>query len=100
MNYERWCAMRGFGARLAGDTSPTAQERAEAKRARKAAKRRRDAALAALGQQASEARAIAETLWLIASLRGPLGDAFYRADAHEDDCRLTMGQIRRGEVVP
>lgn len=41
--YERWCAMRGFGARLAGDTSPTAQERAEAKRARKTAKRRRDA---------------------------------------------------------
>lgn len=93
--YEYWCQLRvparswfrGRGA-------------AEAKRARKAAKRRRDAALAALGQQASEARAIAETLWLIASLRGPLGDAFYRADAHEDDCRLTMGQIRRGEVVP
>ena len=43
MRYEQWCAMRGFGARLSGDTSPTAQERAEAKRTRKAAKRRRDA---------------------------------------------------------
>lgn len=41
--YERWCAMRGFGARLANDTSPTPQELAESKRARKAAKRRRDA---------------------------------------------------------
>lgn len=51
MSYERWCAMRGFGARLAGDTSPTAQERAEAKRARKAAKRRRDAERTRLGQE-------------------------------------------------
>lgn len=49
MSYERWCAMRGFGARLAGDTSPTAQERAKAKRARKAAKRRRDAERARRG---------------------------------------------------
>lgn len=51
MSYERWCAMRGFGARLAGDTSPTPQELAEAKRARKAAKRRRDAERTAAGQE-------------------------------------------------
>lgn len=81
MSYERWCAMRGFGARLAGDTSPTPQELAEAKRARKAAKRRRDAALTALGQRMS--RAIAKD-----HAGGYL------------DARMVDRAIRRGEVVP
>lgn len=91
--YDQWCKRRGFGW-----SSMTRIERAKAKRARKAAKRRRDAALTALGQQASEARVVSNALaW---RMSGPLGDAFHLADEYEDDCRMTMRQIRRGEVQP
>lgn len=84
--------------RLDTSAGDARMEAAEAKRARKAAKRRRDAALTALGQQASEARVVSNAL--VWRMSGPLGDVFHLADEYEDDCRMTMRQIRRGEVVP
>jgi len=101
MSYARWCAMQGFGARLRGDTSPTAQERAEAKRARKAAKRQRDAELTRMGREASRLQ------WMTADSCRPSAPIeswdeglFWTLAAETSRAWDRLHAIRRGEGQP
>jgi len=101
MSYERWCAMQGFGARLAGDTSPTAQERADAKRARKAAKRRRDAELTRLGRKASRIQQMtANSCRPSAPIERWDEGRFWALAAETSRAWDRLHAIRRGEVQP
>lgn len=91
--YEYWCQLRvparswfrGRGA-------------AEAKRARKAAKRRRDAELSRLGRIAATEQMIGDTRWHMAVR---LDDWIHGLhDESAASARAAMRAIRRGEVVP
>jgi hypothetical protein len=98
MRYDEWCSRLGFGARLPGDTSPTPLERAKAKRARKASKRRRNAELTRLGQEASRRHAL-HVAWFIHEMHGE-GPNPIAKDVSWWETRAIMQGIRRGEVTP
>lgn len=78
MRYDEWCSRLGFGARLPGDTSPTPLEAAEAKRERKAVKRRRDA------ERMEEARLFGTKAERARWARN-MAEAIRRGDADDDE---------------